>query len=220
MRRLALAVLAAASIGAQPVHAQDLSPVVGKSEQIGGRGVAAWAVAWNRWILAFKRDALETEGDCLPAPGGPVQFLSGRGPDDEHVVTVNCTVTSDRYLLLGTPLAICTDVVLPRKYRPTDAGLRRCAREFWSYVADPDPRLVLDGAPLPNGFVVHSPAFRFTLPSRDNLFGRPGVRSGRAAIAGRPVMLRPLPPGHHTLIQGVHYRITHNYVVVFQLTVV
>jgi hypothetical protein len=102
----------------------------------------------------------------------------------------------------------------------TAAGLERCARDTWPVIADPHPRLVLDGRPIPTGAVVRPPAFRVTIPLRDNLFGVAGVRRARVAIVGRPTLIRPLTPGVHTIIQAIHYRVTHNVVAVYKLTVV
>jgi hypothetical protein len=219
MRRVAFAALLGALLAAHPATAGE-PRVVGRGELVAGRDLASWEVAWTRWIFRFPRRMVNSAGGCLPQPDGPVRFLSGRGSADDHVVSVDCTVPADRYLLLGTPLALCSDVVMPPGYPRTTAGLKRCAREFWAQVADPSPRIVLDGAPLPNGFVVHTPVFRFTIPAHDNAFNLPGVRRARGAVTGRPVMLRPLAPGRHTLIQGIHYRITHNLVVVYNLTVI
>jgi hypothetical protein len=218
VRRLALAAVLAALITTSAT-AQE-SPIVGRGEVVGGRTTLQWEVAYDRWLFGFTRTAA-TSGDCLPSPGsGPVHFLAAGGPDDVHVISADCTVPAGEYLLLAGPLLQCADVIpLPRRWRGP-AGLKRCAREGWSEVADPHPRLVLDGNPIPTGAVVHPDAFRLTMPARDNLFGMPGRRHAHAALVGRPTLIRPLVPGHHTLIQGIHYRVTHNYVVVYNLTVV
>jgi hypothetical protein len=185
MRRVAFAALLGALLAAHPATAGE-PRVVGRGELVAGRDLASWEVAWTRWIFRFPRRMVNSAGGCLPQPDGPVRFLSGRGSADDHVVSVDCTVPADRYLLLGTPLALCSDVVMPPGYPRTTAGLKRCAREFWAQVADPSPRIVLDGAPLPNGFVVHTPVFRFTIPAHDNAFNA-------ATACARP---SHLDPGH------------------------
>jgi hypothetical protein len=162
--------------------------------------------------------------DCMPQPtdSADVWFLAGGsgGSTDEHVVEVHCTVPAGRYLMLGVPALLCSDVVPTPGFATSATGLRRCARSSYEKYTDPHPRLVLDGQPIPAGVVVHTPVFRFTMPAHDNVFDSPGVRRGRAASVGRAAMLRPLPPGSHTLISGVRYRITHNIVIVYKLDVV
>jgi hypothetical protein len=122
--------------------------------------------------------------------------------------------------MTGIPQTICSDVFPELGYPLTAAGLIRCARDSWRELGDQAPRLVIDGAPIPNGFVVHTRAFRFKMPARNNVFRLPGVRGGRAASAGRIAIIKPLAPGRHTLIEGVKYRDFHNQVIVYNLDVV
>jgi hypothetical protein len=220
MRRLTLAVVLSALVGANAATAQD-APVVGRSEAIGGRSLTDWEVAWIRWAFRFPAKTLTSGSACLPqrAGAGDVWFL-GPQAGDEHVSSVTCTVAAGKYLLLGVPQVVCTDVVPTPGFATSGRGLKRCARHYWDGLTDPHPRLVLDGKPLPNGAVVHTPVFRFSMPSGDNIFGRPGVRGGRAALVARAAMLRPLAPGPHTLIQGIRYRGYHNMVIVYKLNVV
>jgi hypothetical protein len=222
MRRLALAAVVAALIGAHPAVAQE-STTVARGELVGGRDVAAWTVAYNRWLLHFTRSELMADRSaCLEPPaGGPVTFLAATARGDEHVASADCTVRAGQYLLLSGPQMTCANAVpLPPRYPPTAAGLERCARDNWPVIADPHPRLVLDGQAIPTGGIVRPPAFRVKLPGRDNLFGSSGVRRARAALVGRPTLIKPLAPGVHTLIEGIHYRVTHNMVTVYKLTVV
>jgi hypothetical protein len=219
VRRLAFAVVLAALIAAVPATA-DESPIVGRGEVVGGRTAAQWGVAFDRWMLGRTGTEL-TSGTCLTAAAGDsVQFVAVGGPEDAHVVATDCTVPAGKYLFVIGPQMQCADVIpLPRRWRGP-AGLRRCAREGWAKVADRHPRLVLDGNPIPTGAVVHSDAFAFTMPARDNVLGMPGRRHGHGAFVGRPTLIKPLSPGKHTLIQGIHYRIWHNLVAVYNLTVV
>jgi hypothetical protein len=147
-----------------------------------------------------------------------VWFLSGNGRSgDEHVISFDCTVPAGRYLFTGLPESLCTDAM---PHIETPRLIRRCARRGWTEFGDHAPRLVLDGKPLPSGFTVHTPVFRFTMPERGNIFGRRGIRHARAATSARVALIRPLAPGHHTLIEGVKYRHFHNQVLVFNLEVV
>ena len=217
MRRVALAGLLASLLAPAPAAAQE-SPVVGPSELVGGRSLVQWQTAWSRWDFGLTNKALATEKECLPQPQpSPVRFL--RIPESQdHVTTVTCTVPAGTYLLLGEPEVFCTDIEPEPGYPQTARGLRRCALDFYRRLADPQPRVVLDGNPIPNGYLVRTGALRLRLRT-DNYFGV-SPRLIRAAVVAHPALLRPLAPGQHTLIQGLRYRDTSNIVCVFKLTVV
>ena len=216
MRRFALAGLVVSVLAAQPATAQE-SPVAGPREQVGGRTLAQWQAAWSSWDFGLTEKALAAEKECLPQPQPtPVRFL--RIPEsEEHVTTVTCTVPAGTWLMLGEPEVFCTDIDLEREYPRTAGGLKQCALDFYRRLADPHPRLVLDGRPIANGYVVRTSAFRFRLRAGNYLGVSP--RRARAAVVAHPALVRPLPPGEHTLIQGVRYRDTSNNVCVFKLTV-
>jgi len=216
MRRLVLAAVIGLVL-VQPALA-DQPPVLGRGETVANRDLAQWAVSLDRWIFGVRAKAVKTPGACLSHDTGTVMFVGASG-EDEHVYDATCTIPAGRYLMLGGPQMNCTDIFPMEGFSTTARGLESCARHYWPAIADPHPRLVLDGVAIAHGPVVHPPAFRFALP-RDNLFGRPRVRHGRAAMVGRATILRPLAPGVHTLIQGIHYRVTHNMVSVLHLNVV
>lgn len=218
MRRLALAGLLALLIAAPPATAGD-SPIAARDEVVAGRDLTGWEVAYNQWRLALPSRVPGIGAGCISSgqPDG-VWFLSGNGRSgDGHVISFDCTIPAGRHLFLGLPEIICSDA-LPGVDTPW--RIRRCARHGWSVAGDHAPRLVLDGKSLPNGFTVHTPIFRFTMPAHGNVFRRPGQRHGRAAASARVALIRPLAPGKHTLIEGVKYRAFHNQVLVFNLTVV
>jgi hypothetical protein len=220
VRRLALAAVLAALITA-PAAAQD-SPIAARDEIVAGRDLVGWQVEWNRWRLALPAKPPGLGTGCITAaqPAG-VWFLSGGGRStDDHVITFDCTVPAGSYLLTGVPESLCSDVLPNAERLNTPAKIMRCAREGWKAIGDPAPRLVLDGNPIPNGFEVHTPVFRFTMPARGNVFQRRGVRRGRAATYAHVALIRPLAPGRHTLIEGVKYRHFHNQVLIFNLEVV
>lgn len=216
MRRLALAGLLATLVAAQPVAA-DEAAVVGPTEQVGGRTLAQWQAAWSRWGFGLTEKALEGEKECLPQPqAAPVRFLQ-MPESEEHVTTVTCTVPAGTYLMLGEPEIFCTDFDLEPRYPRTAAGLERCALHYYRQLTDPHPRVVLDGKPIANGYTVRTNAFRFRLPAGNWFDVRP--RAARAAVVAHAALVRPLPPGEHTLIQGLRYKDTSNLVCVFKLTV-
>jgi hypothetical protein len=219
VRRLALAVVLASLIPT-PAAAQD-SPIAARDEVVAGRDLVGWQVAWNQWRLALPAKVPDIGDGCIGSgqPAG-VFFLSGNGrSSDEHVMTFDCTIPAGAYLLTGVPESLCSDVLPNAKPLNTARKITRCARQSWRQISSVEPRLVLDGNPIPNGFEIHTPVFRFTMPGRGNVFDRPGIRRGRAAAWAHVALIRPLAPGRHTLIEGVSYRHFHNQVLIFNLTV-
>jgi hypothetical protein len=217
MRWLALVAILAAACPAAAFASE--SPIVQPTETVGGRTLPDWERLWSKWTFSFKYRTLANERECLPQAPGPVRFLA-IPVGDEHVSQVTCTVSAGTYLMLGEPEIYCTDVDPDPDYPLTARGLQRCARRYWRELTDPHPRVVLDGQPIANGYVVHPRVFRFRMPAHDNVFGAPGVRIGRAAVVARATLIKPLAPGQHTLIKGVKYRDLYNIVGVFKLTVV
>jgi len=191
MRRLLSLFAVAFACLASNAFASDVSPIVQADERIGGRSLADWEVAWSKWSFGFTNSELGEKTGCLPQPSSaPVHFLVIPESDDD-VNAIPCTVPAGSYLLLGEPQIYCTDIDPEPAYPTTAKGLARCARHYWHQLTDPHPRVVLDGQPIPNGYVVHTRAFRFRLPPRDNMFDLPGVRRGRAAVVARVTLLRP-----------------------------
>jgi hypothetical protein len=221
VRRLVLAGILAALIAAPA--AADESPIAGRDEIVAGRGLVAWHVAWNQWRLGLPARVPGIGRGCISErqPAG-VFFLSGNGSStDEHVITFDCKVPAGSYLFTGLPETLCSDA-LPNAKKTLDTPRRilACARKGWRVLGDHAPRIVLDGKPIPTGFTVHTPVFRFTMPKRGNVFRNPGVRGGRAAAYGRVALIKPLAPGRHTLIEGVKYANFHNQVLIWNLEVV
>jgi hypothetical protein len=97
--------------------------------------------------------------------------------------------------------------------------LRRCVRHNWHATPASDT-VTLDAVSVaPPGFLVATPAFRFTMPATDNILDVSGRGGGRAAAYGYAAMLSPLSPGAHTLVlvhQYVGYAATR---ITYQLTV-
>jgi hypothetical protein len=136
------------------------------------------------------------------------------------VITARCSIPASSYLMLGVPAVECTDVYRVPGFPSTARGLRRCARKYWRRYGDPRPRIVLDGTPLtPGGVRVAPPAFSVRMPADDNIFGAPGQTRATVALVAAPLLLRPLSPGPHKLVDAVRYRGTFDRVVIYRLTV-
>ena len=187
---------------------------------VAGRTRTQWLTAWNRWAFSVTAAVAARGNDCLPQDdSSPVRFLAVR-TRVEHVYEVHCTIAAGRYVMLGQPGVSCTDVESHPRFPNTPSGLTRCVRDFWPRAADPRPRVVLDGQAIAPGPVIHTGFYRFRVPARDNQMREPGLTRVGASGIGRATMLRPLPPGPHTLILGFRYRGEHNMALVYKLTVV
>lgn len=222
MLRFAVPVAAIAFALATAAGAADSPPaLVGRGELVGGRGYSAWLVAWERWRAALPVKAAPDKQSCISAgQNGQVWFLGGIGQPDEHVITRNCSVPAGRYLMLGLPSLDCDDMHPVKSYPTTPRGLTRCGRAFWHAAGDPNPRLVLDGTRItPPGYMVWTRAFRVRFPARNNIFGLRGRTHGTMAARGFAVLLRPLAPGAHKIVQGISYRRDINRVVIYRLAV-
>jgi hypothetical protein len=221
MRRLAvIATLTATVLAASPSSADTPGPVVGAGEQVGGRDLAYWAVASDRWRFAQQYRGEVGDTRCRSTgQDGPVWFISSTTPA-QHVSTIFCAVPSDRYVMLSLPAILCSNFTrLGRTHRhPRD--LRRCARDFWRRYGDRHPRLVVDGLAVePSASFVSTRVFSFRMPAHNNGFAADGATSGRAAHTGLVTMLRPLAPGPHKVVIGTQFRGDHNRVVILRLTV-
>ena len=187
---------------------------------IAGRGYSKWVVAWQRWRAELPIKAAPSTTSCISAgQRGPVWFLAGISQPYEHVITRNCSVPAGRYVMLDLPSVTCSDVVPDDRFPTTPRGLQGCARAFWHDVGDPRPRLVLDGTAIaPPGYVVRTRAFRIHFPARNNVFYAHGQTTGMMAADGFAVLLRPLAPGTHKVVQGISYQGDINRVVIYRLT--
>lgn len=196
-------VLLGAVGAATAVGATNANVVVPRNTIIGGRTYAQWeAKAWQ-WNLANVR-FLSSNPPTVPrcttgGQHGPVWFLHGDNYTGAgNSITRVCHVPGGRYLFLYEPSFECSTVEAPPYHATTDGGLLRCARSFGSVRST----LILDGKRImPAGIVVETPVFGFKMPAQDNELQVPGATHGRAAAYGKPVMLRPLAKGSHTLVQ-------------------
>ncbi|HEY2655286.1 MAG TPA: hypothetical protein VGI55_05825 [Solirubrobacteraceae bacterium] len=194
--------------------------VVPRGEKVAGVGYRQWeARAWQ-WDDEHIRDfpgVASTPGASRCATAGQhglVWFLHG-DIDQSWFYTRSCTVPPDRYLYLDTPSNECSTVEASPFHATTTAALERCARQHTARSS-----LALDGKVLsPSGFGLATGVFTFRMPAVNNWLGVPGATSGRAAVYGQGIMLRPLGPGAHTLVRVTQYRNGPVSVTVYHLAV-
>ena len=145
---------------------------------------------------------------------GKVWFLQDayEGPTP---VTVACTIPAGRYLFLEGPGFECSTIE-PAPYHAARAGLPACAASF----ALKGVEVSVDGTPLlPAAYAVATPVFRFTIPRRGNILRATGHTSGYGAVHSEALILRPLPPGPHTIVQVEHFASGESAQTTWQLTV-
>ena len=200
-----------------------LSPLLPADQRVDGRSYAQWEAASWMWELAEVRSydrsgprARTCDTDQQPLP---MWFLFW-SPESEltrdYVVT--CSIPSGSYLVLPAPSIDCSTDERPPFHASTNVGLVACARRFWREIK-PISSLSVDGrAVTPPGVDVETGVFSFSMPARNNVLYVPGRTSGRMAVVGRPAILRPLSPGHHTVISTFRY-ITGPYHVTIHLLV-
>ena len=186
----------AARVDVSPATAS--SPLVPRSELVGGRDYGEWLAAAYKWRLSLPGVTADKTTSCITkSQHGPVWFL-GLSP-----ITGTCNLPSGIYLMLFTPTFDCSTVERPPLHATTNAGLRQCAKGLWARYPGAET-VTLDGVRLrPPGYVVATAAFHFTMPERNNWLHVRGHTSGRAAVYGLAAILRPLSPGVHTLVQVV-----------------
>ncbi len=192
--------------------------VVPPAQRVAGKTYAQWLTADWQWLLAhgqLRTQAPQQMLHCLSqGQGGKVWFLQDayEGPTP---VTVNCAIPGGRYLFLEGPGFECSTIE-PAPYNAPRAKLPRCAASF----ALKGVEVSVDGVALsPSAFPVATPVFRFVIPARGNLLRTTGRRRGLGAVHSEALMLRPLPPGPHTIVQVEHFASGQSAQTTWQLTV-
>jgi hypothetical protein len=179
--------------------------IVPAGDKVAGAGYAQWetrAWQWDDRNLHFFPGVISRAATrCVTAgESGPVWFLHG-DTDRRWFDVRTCRLPVGRYLFLDTPSNECSTVEQPPFRASSTAGLERCAKKFRARSS-----LALDGKVLsPSGIAVATGVFKFRMPATDNWLGVAGSTSGRAAVSGQGVMLRPLAPGRHTLVRVIQY---------------
>lgn len=179
----------------QPGAAQD-AVLVPPAEAVAGRSQASWSEVWWQWAWSFPLDdsplADDTGSRCAARQSGEVFFLAGTFGTRRAVRT--CVVPRDRHLFF--PLI---NFVAPP--RPDGAGNCLQAMRAAAELTERPAGLVLavDGVRF-SGLEAHRQATIgcFDLGARLT----PPTRMWPSAGNGFYVMLRPLPPGRHTVEFG------------------
>jgi hypothetical protein len=195
---LALLLLAVAPAGAL---AKPKPPVLPPTAHPYGQSYSEWAADWWQWALEQPADTNplldETGAQCANEQQGKVWFLAGTLASDP--VTRSCTVPTGTALLFPVVNAFsCVDTGDPV---PPDAVLR----EQVAYVRSATGlTATIDGAAVPNvpAYFEESAVFSITLPGPlpdDNVLGAPPGVYEPCVDAGYYIVVRPLPPGEHTI---------------------
>jgi hypothetical protein len=174
------------------------APVLPPTAHPYGQSYSQWAADWWQWALSQPTDTNplidETGAQCASGQTGKVWFLAGSISGEP--VTRTCTVSTGTALLFPVLNAFfCVD---PGGVDPGEAALRANV----SYVRDEatDLTATIDGAVVPNvePYFEESTIFSATLPE-DNIFDAPAGTYGPCVDAGYYLVVRPLPPGEHTI---------------------
>jgi hypothetical protein len=221
VRRVVPLFLALAALGASAAPAQGPGPTLARGEKLSGKTYTQWEAAFVRWRYALPRKAESSDGDCA-AKGqkGAVFFLHGNIVSDTPTLIRRCSVPAGKHLMLGVPNNGCTTVSEEPFYAETDKELLTCARRVWkAYGSTAAPVITLDGVKLRSGYLVTTPVFSFKEPKSGNVLEAPGATRGRTAQRAYALILRPLAPGPHLLLQTLRYRRDVQRTVTYQLTV-
>ncbi len=165
--------------------------------KIEGKTYAEWSAAWWQWALSIKKDRnpiLDKTG-AFAAEGqdGPVFFLAGNAGGE---TSRKCSVPAGKPIFVPILNYIESDV-------PDKADEKKLlATAKTKMDAAQDIQATLDDKPIAglDHFRVSSAIFTFTGPDKvaDAAF-EDCVGKQKAASDGYWIMLKPLPPGKHTL---------------------
>src|SRR3954451_15170536 len=214
-----LAVIAAMGGVTQGAAGAEPGSLVPANELVAGKTYAQWLKAAWQWQLAhghLRMDAPKQNQTlaCLPqAASGKVFFLQDtyEGPTP---VTVSCRIPAGRYLYLEGPGFECSTIE-PAPYRARRSNLTRCASSFRLKGED----VSVDGQPISPCYSVATPVFRFSVPAKGNVVRAKGHTRGYGAAHADAVVLRPLTPGTHTIVQVEHFASGKFAQTTWQLTV-
>ena len=188
-RRSALLLLVTLSASGQE------SPLIPPYERVAGQSQEDWSRAWWQWAATFERyesPVADPTGElCASNQSGDVFFLAGTYGTARTIRT--CTVPRGKYLFFP----IINYVVMPGRDRTLG-----CADAIGhaAQITDGLVKILLevDGKPY-EGLAAHRQATDcFDLGA----LSAPSIRMYPTAANGYYVMLRPLPPGEHTINFG------------------
>jgi len=201
LRAAACAALAATAVPAPAADPRPESLVIDPDDVVLDHPQAEWAEAYLQWVAAFPRGnspVTDTTGAlCAAKQDGDVWFLAGS--DGTGPVERRCSVPQGKVLFVP----VAGTVERSGNKDPDCASLLRIAGEHLTRVSGLS--MSVDGLALYN-----LESFR---QATGGCFA-PGLRqsprsSAKTSVAdGWYVMLRPLPPGPHTLAVGARFDAT------------
>ena len=164
-----------------------------------------WGIAHWQWWLSIPKeiapfpDPAKWTYDCFIGLGYPVAMLANPIIDAETPnVTYDCTIPRDRAILIEGITEFCYygqggpggQVVR------TDEDLKKCVVYRNDHATH---EILIDGKKVENidQYRVTTDFFNMTIPD-GNMFGFP-AGTYRALLDGTWLMLKPLPPGNHTI---------------------
>lgn len=183
-----------ACFGAPCIAAETL--LVPPEDSVAGHSQAEWSRRWWQWAGSFEQQrspiADQTGEFCMLKQQGNVWFLAGTYGTRRTVRA--CTVPRDKYLFFP----LINYVVMPPADRPIPCG---AAVTQAAYSTQPAFNLVLD---LDGERFADLEAHRQATPGCFDMGEKaePRTRIYPSAANGYYIMLRPLPPGRHTLNFG------------------
>ncbi len=186
---------------ATPIAHADTSAVFPPNAVVFGKTYNEWSAEWWKWAISIPVPANPTTDmtgqHCRVQQTPPVFFLGSTV--FQVPVTLECTVPSGTPLFVTVLAAGCGNVFPPPYFGSTDAERLACAQAITDFVDLGTLKATIDGMSVDGlqNFRFASPPFNFRAPAQNNLFGLPGVTSGRMTSDGYWLMLKPLSPGRH-----------------------
>jgi len=178
-----------------------------------------WTARWDKWMSELPKSLnwnfKDVPGvkyipkDCSfnQTASSPVFFLPWIDSSRGSSASQTCTVPHNKAILVSVT-SITSDYSDPAIVKKTPKELIKAASQLNKYPRDFLP--TLDGKPLDlkndEAHKVTSNLFNLTLP-KDNLWSdREPPGPDKAIIQGWWIMLKPLPPGEHTLHYTTGYK--------------
>jgi hypothetical protein len=155
-----------------------------------------WTAKWAQWEFSMPEavnPAVDDTGkNCANNQTGPVWFLAGTFGG---AVTRQCTIPSDRAILVPIILIVCDSATEPAL--DTEEELRACAKADQDLVIGKE--ITVDGVNVGNldSYRFQSPLFNLTFPE-NNISGIP-PQTAKAISDGFWILLEPLSPGNHEI---------------------
>lgn len=206
MRRLLVVLAAASLLGALLVAPSAASPkahVFQPGSHPFGASYGEWQARWFAWFIEIPapvNPAFDETGElCATNQSGPVWFLAPvfrTGTTTRH-----CTIPTGTGLYVLGLGNECSNAEPPPFFGETEAELRACAAAgLEEFFGDATQSITVDGVTVAHldTFQTQTPLFDYTLPA-DNLYGLPAGTEATAISDGTAVIVRPLPPGDHTI---------------------